>query len=51
MGLVPTVKDVQTAFSACQEEESRVEMAEDDTFILPAPDSDDSEADDGMVYF
>ena len=51
MGLVPIVKEIQTAFSACQEEESRVEMAEDDTFILPAPDSDDPEADDGMAYF
>ena len=28
-----------------------MEMAEDDTFILPAPDSDDPEADDGMAYF
>ena len=51
MGLVPIVKEIQTAFNACQEEESRVEMAEDDTFILPAPDSDDPEADDGMAYF
>ena len=49
VGLVPIVKDIQTAFNACQE--SRVEMAEDDTFILPAPDSDDPEADDGMAYF
>ena len=51
MGLVPIVKEIQTAFNACQEEESRVEMAEDDTFILPAPDSDDPEADGGMAYF
>ena len=28
-----------------------MEMAEDDTFILPAPDSDDPEADDGIAYF
>ena len=39
MGLLPIVKDIQTAFNACQEEKSRMEMAEDDTFILPAPDS------------
>ena len=42
---------MQAAFNACQEKESRVVMTEEDTFILPALDSGDPEAGDGMAYF